>query len=79
MTDNKVPVLLPRREWTSPEDVVEMATKLLERAKAGELKSLVFAVERSDGQMEHGSTRTDNVFAIGGHLLYVANELMGPR
>ncbi len=75
MADLKV---LPKESWTSPEQVIGDLEKLLERAKAGDFISFTWTAERRDGQVEEGSTRTENCFAVGGHMIATALKLMNP-
>ena len=57
------------------EEVVEMCERLLARAKAGELRDLMWIAHVASGGRDFSSTYTDNVFERLGHAARILHRI----
>ena len=71
----KLEVLKPK-QWTSPEDVQEAIQWILDMQAKDGIKSIVVCGELADGRVYYHSSRTENVFEIGGLMIKTAIRLM---
>jgi hypothetical protein len=59
------------------DEALQLIEALREQVEAGEVLSVLFVSERTDGQMWGGCTSTQNVFALCGYMVYWALQRMG--
>lgn len=59
------------------DEALQLIEELRAQVEAGEVMSVLFVAERTDGQMWGGCTSTQNVFALGGYMLSWALKRMG--
>lgn len=68
---------LPKREWCSSDECVEMLEKLLASAKRGEIVALAYVAARRTEDFESGATKVNDCFAMAGYLFSMGMRLMG--
>lgn len=59
------------------DEALKLIDELREQVEAGEVMSVLFVSERTDGQMWGGCTSTQNVFALAGYMFAWAFRRMG--
>jgi hypothetical protein len=58
-------------------EALELIEELRKQVEAGEVMSVLFVAERTDGQMWGGCTTTQNVFTVAGYMLAWALRRIG--
>lgn len=69
--------VLQTKQWATSEEVKNLAERLLESAKRGEICSLAYVAERSDSKLESGHTRVENTFCMAGYMIQMGMRLLG--